>query len=131
MEDLKINYLITADQVISDESTGKISAIGIFDKINASGVPALHSKFSLIVNLLGSANKEYDACDIEILDETTQKPIAAGKQEKIKFTNSDKLNLIIDLSNVVFTYFGNYPVKITVGEKTLTTKDHYVSVEKK
>lgn len=129
MENLKINYLIAADQAIVDDK-GKVSAIGIFDKIQATDAPALHSKFSLILNISGERDKEYKDCKVEIWDEKNSKELATAIIPAISFIGSSNINLILDFVNILFPYFGKYPLKITIGENEMTTENHYVIFEK-
>jgi hypothetical protein len=44
----KLEFLLFCDQILKDEQTSKISAIGIFDSLTVSGVPAISSSITLL-----------------------------------------------------------------------------------
>ena len=57
-ENIRVNYTLACDQVIVDIN-GKISIIGIFNKINAKSTPAVHTRFTITTNIMGHPGTYY------------------------------------------------------------------------
>jgi len=124
---VKLNYLVTCDSVLFD-AANKASIIGIFDKIFSKGVPAVHNKFSVVVNTIGSPGTSYDE-RIEIINTQDNNPIVS-LQGKISFEESGRNNFLGNFVNTVFPNFGKYRIKVSIdGQEITNQNEHYVLVE--
>jgi hypothetical protein len=128
MADVKLNYLIVSEQVITDRED-KVSIINIFQKVLASAVPAIHTSLFIVMNTYGEPGK-YKAT-IDIVSPVDGKIIASASDE-IEIRKEGGNNLVARFVNIVFPDFGKYLLKGSVeGIGPLTNPDlHYVLVEK-
>ena len=127
MPTTKLNYLLTCDQAFSDEKN-KLSIIGVFDRIQSKAVPAIHPRFSIVVNTTGDLNSSHLE-KIEIINLQNNLPVASLEQQ-INFTSSNMHNFLGNFINTLFPNFGKYWIKVSIDEKIITNQEqHYVSVE--
>jgi hypothetical protein len=120
---MEIGFAFFADAATLD-SSGKLSVLGVFDHINAKEFPAtLHKmcfvckikghrseigKYKLKVNLVDQDGKG-------IIDAITGEIENAGGSEPLSST------LILELTNVVFPYPGQYAADITIDNHHMGT----------
>ncbi|MBI4691472.1 MAG: hypothetical protein HY754_14570 [Nitrospirae bacterium] len=101
---------------------GKLNIMGIFDRINASNVPATHPQLQLVMTLeadRGDADKEHKI-EIELIDADGTKLFSIGGD--LKFGSplpgeQIRINHIIQLNNLNFNHFGNYDFKIRINNE--------------
>jgi hypothetical protein len=101
---------------------GKLNILGIFDRINASSVPALHPQMQLVMTLeadRGDADKEH-RIEIEMIDADGAKLFSIGGN--LKFGPPPpgehiRINHVVQLNNLRFEHFGNYDFKIFVNKE--------------
>lgn len=128
MENIKINYVLMCDQVIVDKY-GKISIIGIFNKINAKNTPAIHTRFTITTNIMGRPGTSY-AEKIEIINLQDNKSIAFV-EGKLEFKETGRNNFFGNFINTIFPVFGKYWIKVSIdGEPITDPEKNYVLVEK-
>lgn len=127
MSDTKLNYILICDQAFSDEKN-KLSIIGMFDRIQSKNVPAIHPKFSIVVNTTGDLNSSHLE-KIEIINLQDNLPVASI-ENTMDFKGSNIHNFLGNFINTLFPNFGRYWIKVSIDGKTITNKEqHYVSVE--
>ncbi len=128
MTKVKLNFAVTCDQTIIDDK-GKLSILGIFQKIYTQSVPALHNKFTLVINTIGEPKSSY-LQKIEIVNPQDNKSIATLEQ-KIEFKERGSNNFIGNFINTIFPNFGKYFIKITIDNEVMTNSDvNYISIER-
>ncbi|MFA6524385.1 MAG: hypothetical protein WC264_02115 [Candidatus Paceibacterota bacterium] len=127
--DIKLNYMLVCDQVLIDQK-GKGSFIGVFEKIQATSTPAVHSQFSVAVSTIGSPNT---SCiqKIEIINLSDNNKMIAFVEKKLEFKETGIANFVGSFINILFPVFGKYWIKVSVdGESITDSEKHYVLVEK-
>ena len=128
MTKIKLNYALACDQAIVD-TAGKISLIGIFGKIYTQSTPAVHSKFTIAINTLGTPGSSYIQ-KIEIINLQDNKSIISV-EGKIEFKEVGINNFFGNFVNTLFPVFGKYWIKVSVdGEPITDPEKDYFLVEK-
>lgn len=101
---------------------GKLNIMGIFDRINAPSVPAVHSQMQLIMILeadRGDADREHKV-EIEMVDADGAKLFSIGGD--LKFGGPPpgeriRINHVIQLNNLQFNHFGDYEFRIVINNE--------------
>jgi len=128
MTNVKLNYILICDQAFFDEK-GKTSIIGTFNRIESKGTPAIHPKFTIVVNIMGDKNTSHIE-RIEIINLQDNKTIAFIEKQ-INFKDFDMHNFLGNFVNTIFPTFGKYWIKISIDHNIISKKDeHYILVEK-
>lgn len=118
---VKVDLALLADYAnISRE--GKLNILGIFDRINAQSVPAIHPQMQLVMILeadRGDADKEHKV-EIELIDADGKKLFAISGD--LRFGTPPpgeqiRINHVIQLNNLQFDRFGSYEFKILVNNE--------------
>lgn len=134
MKDIKVNYLHFCDAANVD-SLGKVSILGIFDKIFLKSIPDKFPKFTIIFNLsLKNLDKINNKIELKIFgpkkEELEIKPSITLdltiKEEDLK--KEGNVNLIIEIAKLEFKNFGKHNVIIylnseEVGNKLLSVEE--------
>ena len=100
--------ILLVDQVIFDSRTRKFSAVGLFQLINTTKLPAIYPRFTVFAELIGQTEEK--DCLLEILS-----PKGAKLRE---FKGSIKNYLVYDIVNLPLNEAGAYQVSLKIGEKT-------------
>jgi hypothetical protein len=112
MEDLKIKTSLLADNVIIDQQ-GKASILGVFDTINSSTIPALHSVFNLILIIKGKAGNYQEKAKIKSPEGTTLLESEWAKFKLNDSTNS-RAQIINEFRNILLPAKGEYKIEIYI-----------------
>ncbi len=110
MENIKLNFIHVCENAII-ANDGKISVIGVFNKIRVEGLPAAHPRFSIVTNISGPVGVHKET--IKILSPKGETIAQSEKDVEIK-GEGYVANLITDLINVVFPIEGKYKIAIFV-----------------
>lgn len=121
MENIKLNFLHICENAFTDEK-GRLSVINIFDEIRSKGLPAIHSRFSIVSNISGEL-REYKQ-KIKIISPSNKEIV--GVEGDIKTTG--KNNFIVNFLNVVFPEIGKYQIQIFVNDEQLPN-DFYIELK--
>lgn len=118
---MKVSLALVADYAnISRE--GKLNILGIFDRIGAQSVPAVHSQMQLIMRLeadRAESEREHKV-EIQLIDADGHKLFAIAGN--IKFGAPPpgehiKVNHIMQLNNLQFDHYGVYEFKILINNE--------------
>ena len=107
--------LVICDSVYHD-SAGKRALVGLFDRIEASGFPAVHSHFCVFVAITSTRHNSH--CKLEIVNSreepivTMESPITGGTPRAI-------LEIIFELNNVSFPAAGQYMIRFFGNDQIL------------
>jgi hypothetical protein len=101
---------------------GKLNIMGIFDRINAATVPAVHPQMQLIMNLeaeRSEADRDHKL-EVELIDADGNRMF--HMEGHIKFGPPPpgerlKVNHIIQLNNLQFSRFGVHDFKILINNE--------------
>jgi hypothetical protein len=102
--------VLICDYTIRDGETGKVSVVGIFDRIHVSDFPAFHPGLFVYVNI-ADAEGDY-TMGLELLRSDTMKRVGYGEQ---RVSYADRLagaELIFDLRGLIFDEAGRYEFRV-------------------
>ena len=107
-----LRYAILADTVTQDAS-GKLSAIGIFDAVAALNFPMRHRDLCLVANIEGSnSEKGPHKISIELRDEDDNRTLTVDQDIDLGNNNPSKGNLIarviLRMQDLPFQKAGQY-----------------------
>jgi hypothetical protein len=105
-----VHAVLICDYTIRDGETGKVSVVGIFDRIFAADFPALHPGVFVYVNM-ADVEGEY-TIGLELLRSDTMKRLGYGEQG---VTYTDRLagaELVFDLRQLIFEEPGKYEFRV-------------------
>lgn len=118
---VKVALALLADYAnVSRE--GKLNILGIFDRVNAQNIPAVHPQMQLVMTLeadRGDADKEHKI-EIELIDADGTKLFSIGGNRRFPLPPAGeqvRINHIIQLNNLQFNHFGNYEFKILINNE--------------
>jgi hypothetical protein len=105
-----VHAVLICDYTIRDGETGKVSLVGIFDKIFATDFPVLHPGVFVYVNMADVVG-EY-TMGLELLRSDTMKRLGYGEQ---RLTYTDRFagaELVFDLRPLIFEEPGQYEFRV-------------------
>jgi hypothetical protein len=132
---VKVSLALLADCAnISRE--GKLNILGIFDRINAKSLPAIHPQMQLVMTLeadRGDADKGHKL-GIELIDADGAKLLSMNGD--LKFGQPPpgeqvRINHIIQLNNIRFEHFGSFEFKILINDEVRKSIPLYINEVKK
>ncbi len=120
MDKFRCKYILLADNAIEDKG-GKISIIGIFDRIQSKQFPAVHSS-SVLVGNFEVLDPKIDHITLNFLLEDSRGGIIGPKDVKMEVTNSPEVNrhnFTLFLKALPFEKDGNYKFRVTANSEPL------------
>ena len=112
---LELELLIISDYA-SVSKEGKISIMGIFDKVNIKKLPARHGQMYLVAVIKGEPWSEHKI-EVEITDPLGKR--IGGSKADSKFGDSGKTNFISSIPGMPITRRGKYKFTLKVDSKKL------------
>jgi hypothetical protein len=115
-----LHAILDCDQVIRDEATKKSSLIGIFDRILATGFPALHARLTVYVSVIdaeGSYRLRLEL--VRVRDEMT---VGRGDAEASVQDRFIPAEWIFELYGVKFEESGTYEFRLWVNDRFFGSK---------
>jgi len=107
-----LKAMLTCDNIITEQGTGKKSLIGIFEKIHSQRFPCMHPALSVYVNFTDAVGK-YNF-KLELYDVEKEKVLAGAEIKDINIP--DKLGiseLAFNLRGLGFEHPGKYEFRIS------------------
>jgi len=98
--------LITLCDYALNSKDGKLSIMGIFDRIFVKQLPAKYPRFFIVVVLNGNSTSKHDL-SLQ-LTSPTGKTILPKKEVSVGFGVNGKANLITDITNLTLPEIGEY-----------------------
>jgi hypothetical protein len=129
MNEFKINFLhVCENAFFSDDK--KLNIIGIFEIINAPGFPAIHPRFSIVLNFSGDIAKSTPF--FIILSPDGSKELVKVQINKNTFPNQDlkkNNNLILNFMGFSFQTSGKYRLILKVDDQIISAeRDDIITV---
>lgn len=103
------NALIVCDDIIEDKRTGKKTLVGMFSKIHANKLPAVHPRMNIFISF-DNAKGKYSSV-IKIIHEASGKVIAETKGEINVKSPMDVTDLNLCFMNINFPAEGVYNIE--------------------
>jgi hypothetical protein len=104
---------------------GKLSLIGLFDRIFVKAIPATYSRFFLVAILRGKANSQHHL-SLELLG-PSGKSIFKQPTINIKFAAHGKANLITDIASLSLPEIGEYQLVLKSNQKVIARTSFFVT----
>ena len=120
-----LKAMLTCDNIITEQGTGKKSLIGIFEKIYSSDFPCIHHSLSVYVNFtdaLGKYNFRLELYDVE-------KEQVLARAELRDVSIPEKLGtgeLAFNLRGLGFSHPGKYEFRIFANDRLFGIKSFFV-----
>ena len=124
MKNIKLNFLHVCENVLISQD-GKISVIGVFNRLLTKGWPAIHPKFSVVTNISTSLEEYIEV--VEIIS-PENKTIAKAKNKIIINKKGQSSNFVADFTNIVFPIEGKYKIRVSVNDKIISEDNYYIIV---
>jgi len=113
VKQLKVEFLTLCDYAMMSQE-GKLSVMGMFDRMFVRQVPSTFARFFIVAVLSGEAESEYGV--VLLIQSPTGKAVVPEKELKVKLGTGGRTNIITDVVNFPLPEIGSYSLKITVGE---------------
>jgi hypothetical protein len=124
MDNLKLDFLALCDFAMTS-AEGKLSIIGIFDRMFVRDVPSSFLRFFIVAIVRGESDS---TVKITYLVKTPSKKEALNPKEiMVKIGSSGKANLTVDVANFPLPEVGEYQLIIKADGKELGSTLFYVS----
>lgn len=120
----KVEFISLCDFALTSQQ-GKLSLIGLFDRIFVTATPSKYPRFFVVAIVKGEPQEEVDISFQ--LSAPSGKSILPPRSLSIKLGSNGKSNIITDVSNLVLPEIGTY--KIIISDKTtkIAQSDFYVT----
>jgi len=124
--EFKLNYLHICDTAFLSKND-KVNIVGIFNKINTDGFPAVSPKFSIITNITGPMGNYREK--VNIVSPSGEKIMKVDKEVKIE--KGRTLNLFVDCFNILFPEDGEYKIEVFIDDEPLDVDDNIKLIVRK
>ncbi len=126
---IKLNFVIICDNAYINEKTGSLNVEGIFTRILADKLPAIHPKFMIVTNVSGDV-KDYNQLIVIKNKKTGDKLVELKGELKIK-KPKQKAQFLGTFYNIEFKEEGEYEVEVHIdGNKQELCTNFYVKKNK-
>lgn len=115
MADVKLNYVIIADNAFFSQENNTLNIIGIFDRIAVKDFPALHSKLSIVTSCSGPKATYEQKLILKRSDGTG--PAMELKGEVKILEEGQKAQLIANIISIPLISKGEYRVNVEINGK--------------
>lgn len=120
--------LILCDQVIEDKRTNNKTLVGLFNRIQATNLPAIHPKMCIVVSLCNGRGKV--PIQVQINSLTTEELLFKAEGQ-VEFNDPLAVcDLIFDLRQVPFKQEGTHAVTVSAMGEQLLERRFIVQVVK-
>lgn len=120
MSDLKLELLTLCDHALTSKQ-GKLSIIGIFDRMFVRKTPSTFARFFVVAVLIGKPDSEHKIL-LSIKDPQENEVLPKTKEIAIKLGNQGRSNIITDIVNMPLSITGEYTVSLSEKGKKLGEK---------
>lgn len=104
-----LEFLLLADDAIIDEKTGKLSIIGVFERISTPNFPAMHPTFKVVSQF--SIDDREHVFSLKVVDPEKNKVLTSGGDTTFKREpDASSHRFITSVNNIIFDGPGRYDV---------------------
>lgn len=129
-ENFKLNFLHVCDYASFSEG-GKLNILGVFENINASKVPYIHSQMFIVLNILIKKAGNYKKIVTRFIQDSNKTEIARTEfpmNMKMPSAKGEfRIGSVGQLNGVKFKEYGEYKIQIFVDEYLIGEKKITVS----
>lgn len=113
MADVKLELLTLCDHALTSKE-GKLSIIGIFDRMFVKKTPTTFARFFVVAVFTGKPESQHKIA-LSIKDPQGKEVLPSTKEIAIKLGSQGRSNIITDIVNMPLSMTGDYTV--TLSEK--------------
>lgn len=124
MSDLKLEFLTLCDFAMTS-SEGKLSVIGMFDRMFITQTPAKFLRFFIVAIISGKPDSEVKIT--YSVQSPVKKETLNPKEVNVKIGSGGRANLIVDVANFPLPEIGEYKLFILANGKSLGSNSFFVS----
>jgi len=124
MSDLKLEFLTLCDFAMTS-SEGKLSVIGMFDRMFVTETPAKFLRFFIVTIVSGKPEKE--AKILFNVQTPSKKKALNPKEVVVKIGSGGRTNIITDVGNFPLPETGEYKLSVTSDGKVLGSISFFAS----
>ena len=115
--DVRLELLTLCDFALTSKE-GKLSIIGMFDRIFAQKIPTTYARFFVVAVLTGQSESEHKV-SLSIKDPQGNEVLSQAKEIRIKLGSQGRSNIITDITNLPLKVTGEYNVALAIAGKEL------------
>jgi hypothetical protein len=112
--------MLVCDQVIREQGTNKVSLIGVFDRITAPTLPAMHWSLAVYVTVL-DAEGDYDL-RLELVRVRDDMAVGRGEARVAVPDRFQPSEWIFNLQHLVFQEAGRYEFRLWANGRHVASK---------
>lgn len=120
MADLRLELLILCDHALTSKE-GKLSIIGIFDRMFVRKIPSTFARFFVVAILIGKPDSKHNI-SLSIKDPQGKEVLPKTKEIAIKLGNQGRSNIITDIVNMPLSITGEFTISLSEKGKKLGEK---------
>ena len=124
MKQLSLKFLTLCDYATVSQE-GKLSIVGIFDRIFTEKTPSSFIRMFIVAIIEGEPSGKYEV-ELNIKDPLGKK-VLTPMNLKIELSVTGRSNFITDVLNMPIPQFGEYSLEIKSGDKSLGSTVFWVS----
>ena len=124
MATLKTELLTLCDYAMTSQQ-GKLSIIGLFDRIFVTQVPSKYSRFFAVAILSGEAGKTYEV-SLSLVSSSGES-VLPKRSVKVTFGGNGRANLLTDIANLTLKDIGEYKLQVSAADKLVGEASFYVT----
>lgn len=124
MSKITVGLLTLCDYALTSQQ-GKLSVMGIFDRVFVSQLPTKYPRF-FVVAILSAAAGRKSALQVQMLDPKGE-PVLPSREVSVTFGGNGKANLLMDIANLNFTQLGGYHLVVVESGKEIGRASFFVS----
>lgn len=117
MADVRLELLTLCDHALTSKE-GKLSVIGIFDRMFVQKIPTSFARFFVVAVLIGDPNSQHNV-SLSIKDPQGNEVLTQVKKIAIKLGSTGRSNILTDIVNTPLQATGEYEVRLILGDKQL------------
>lgn len=117
---LRLELLVLCDHALTSKE-GKLSIIGIFDRMFVKKVPTVFARFFIVAVLHGEPNSEH-RLTLSLKDPQGKEVLPESKKITIRLGSHGRSNIITDIVNMPIPMAGEYTIAIGLEHSKLAEK---------
>jgi len=121
---IKTELLTLCDHAMTSQQ-GKLSVIGLFDRIFVTQLPSKYPRFFIVAIVSGKSGTSHE---VELRVKTpTGKALLPKRSVSLKLGGNGKANVLTDVANLTFEEVGEYTIEIVTDEDQVGSTSFFVS----
>lgn len=119
------NFFIVCETAFTDKASGNLSIINIFENINSASFPAMHPKFTAIVNFSVPKPKEIH-CFVVLKDPKGVDMLKSQEYIVTTTMENQKVQILNGFVGTVFKEPGTHRITLLVNDEEIASTELFV-----